>query len=87
MSDDEWWPAYLPPTAPTPAEPLFEFARGSDQAPMSCELKFCGESYGWQAAFYVRGEFFASHGAFPLRAAAIQWAERERAAFERRSGS
>lgn len=57
--------SYVTPTEPMPAESLFEFVRGSDHAPMSSEVKFCGESYGWQAAFYVRGEFFASHGAFP----------------------
>jgi hypothetical protein len=38
MSDDEWWPTYVTPTEPMPAEPLFEFVRGSDQAPMSCEF-------------------------------------------------
>ena len=29
-----------------PGEPLFEFVRASDRAPMSCELRFHGESYG-----------------------------------------
>jgi hypothetical protein len=36
----------------------------SDQAPMSCELRFHGESFGWEAQFLERGELFASRGAF-----------------------
>jgi len=36
-----------PPRQPKPGELLFEFVRASDRAPMSCELRFNGESYGW----------------------------------------
>jgi hypothetical protein len=53
---------------------------------MSCELRFHGESYGWEAQFYERGELFYSRGAFALRADAIQWAEEERLAMEKGSG-
>jgi len=49
---------------------------------MSCELRFHGESYGWEAQFLVRGELFCSHGAFVTRAAAIRWAEAERRAID-----
>jgi hypothetical protein len=28
----------------------------SDKAPMSCELRFHGESYGWEARIFERGE-------------------------------
>ena len=45
-----------PPRQPRPGELLFEFVRGSDGAPMSCELRFHGESYGWEAQFFERGE-------------------------------
>jgi hypothetical protein len=34
---------------------LFEFFRASDRAPMTCELRFHGESYGWEAQFFIRG--------------------------------
>jgi hypothetical protein len=62
-------------------ELLFEFVRASDRAPMSCELRFNGESYGWEAVFYERGELLISHGGFVTRALAVQWAEGERAAW------
>jgi hypothetical protein len=70
-------PFYAPNRKPAPAsqrkpgELLFEFVRGSDRAPMPCELKFHGESYGWEALFLVRGELFASHGGFVMRALAV----------------
>jgi hypothetical protein len=63
-------------------EVLFEFFRASDRAPMSCELRFHGESYGWEAVFLERGELFASHGGFGTKAQAVQWAEAERKAME-----
>jgi hypothetical protein len=50
MADDD--PFYSPNLTPAPArvarpvELLFEFLRASDRAPMSCELRFHGESYG-----------------------------------------
>ena len=71
-----------PPRKPTPGELLFEFVRASDRAPMSCELRFHGESYGWEAQFFERGEFWYGHGAFVMRAQAVQWVELERAALE-----
>ena len=52
MSDAD--PFYSPNLKPQPArvarpgERLFEFLRASDRAPMSCELRFHGESYGWE---------------------------------------
>jgi hypothetical protein len=44
---------------------LFQFIRASDRVPMSCELRFHGESYGSEPQFFVRGEFHVSRGAFP----------------------
>lgn len=69
-----------PPRRPKPGELLFEFVRASDRAPMSCELRFNGESYGWEAQFFERGELSHSHGLFATRALAVQWAEQERLA-------
>ena len=62
---------------------MFEFVRASDRAPMSCELRFHGESFGWEAIFLERGELFVSHGGFVTRELAVRWAEVERAAMEK----
>jgi hypothetical protein len=45
----------LPPRVARPGELLFEFVRASDRAPVMCELRFNGESYGWEAQFFERG--------------------------------
>ena len=50
---------------------------------MSCELRFHGESYGWEAQFFDRGELFASRGGFVMRKLAVRWAEDERKAMEK----
>ena len=50
---------------------------------MTCELRFHGESYGWEAQFLERGELLYSRGAFMTRALAVQWAEEERKAMEK----
>jgi len=34
---------------------------------MSCELRFHGESFGWEAQFLERGALFYSRGGFVLR--------------------
>jgi hypothetical protein len=40
------WNAPPPPgRKPRPGEKLFEFVRASDRAPMSCELRFHGETW------------------------------------------
>ncbi len=82
MSTDDsvlWMHTPPAPTKPRPGELLFEFI-STDGAPMSCELQFHGESYGWEARFFKRGELLCSHGGFPLRALAVQWADQERGA-------
>jgi hypothetical protein len=85
MSDE---PFYRPSQKPAPArvakpgELLFEFIRASDRAPMPCELRFHGESFGWEAQFFERGDLRYSYGAFVTKAAAIRWAEEERGAME-----
>ena len=63
------------PRQPKPGERLFEFIRASDRAPMSCELRFHGESYGWEIQFFERGEFLYGHGAVATRAGAMDWAQ------------
>jgi hypothetical protein len=71
-----------PPRPPKAGELLFEFVRVSDRKHFRCELRFHGESYGWEAQWFDDGGHFASHGAFVTRAAAVAWAEHEREAFE-----
>jgi hypothetical protein len=66
-----------PPRKPKSGELLFEFVRVSDRAPMTCELRFHGESWGWEAQFFERGEFLIGRR-FNTRAMAVQWAEEER---------
>jgi hypothetical protein len=48
---------------------------------MSCELRFHGESYGWEAQFFERDELWFSRSGFVTRALAVQFAEEERKAF------
>jgi hypothetical protein len=85
MADEPQWFEYnyrIADRRPTPGELLFEFVRVSDQAPMPCELRFHGESYGWEAQFLERGELLLSRGAFVTRAVAVRWAEEMRHAME-----
>jgi hypothetical protein len=88
MADDD--PFYLPnrqpppPRVTRPGELLSEFVRASDGVAMTCALRFHGESYGWDAQFFERGELFYSRGAFILRETAVRWAEQERKAMETR---
>jgi hypothetical protein len=75
-----------PPARLSPGQPgelLFAFVRASDGARLRCELRFHGESYGWEAQFLEGGGFsFYARGGFVTRALAVQWAEVERAAME-----
>ena len=89
MADQPLWyqpnAPQAPPRQPKPGEHLFDFVRGSDAAPMARELRFHGESYGWEAQFLERGELLVSRGGFSLRALAVRWAEDERKAMEART--
>jgi hypothetical protein len=69
-----------PPTSST--EQLFEFDIGTRR--FVCRLKFCGESYGWDAQFFEGTQFRYSHR-FALRDQAIKWAESQRAALQARN--
>jgi hypothetical protein len=71
---------------PRPGELLFEFVRASDRASMACELRFNGDTYGWEAQFLGRGVLFSSHGLFVTRALAVQWAEQQRRVWEKADG-
>jgi len=83
MSDDQpfYSPIYKPAAErqPKPGELLFEFMRGHIR--FRCELRFHGESYGWEARFYRNEEFELSRR-FLTKALAIEWAQQERHARE-----
>jgi hypothetical protein len=76
-----------PPGVALPGEVLFEFVRASDSVPMTSELRFNGELYGWEAEFFGRGEQFVSRGGFVTRALAVQCPEIEGRHFESPSHS
>lgn len=44
---------------------------------MTCELRFNGESYGWEALFRDDGELLISRGGFVTKVEAIAWARDE----------
>jgi hypothetical protein len=84
MSDEPFYsPTYRPPEAPRarPAEPLWSVR--VNHVAWSCELRFHGESYGWETLLLRDGELFMSRGAFVLKDAAIRWAEEQRKEAER----
>jgi len=85
MSEDDdkrallWKAPPPPPRQRKPGEPIFEFLRASDRRRMVVEVRFNGESYGWEAQFLEDGiELSHSRGLFPTRALAVQWATIER---------
>jgi len=47
-----------------------------------CELRFHGESDGWEAEIFRAGELFTARGAFSLKGNALRWAERYRKSIE-----
>lgn len=73
-----WNALPTPSRQPRPGELLFEFVRASDRSPMRCELRFHGESFGWEVQFFDRRGFLCGRGSFVTRAAAVRWAEQER---------
>ena len=53
-----------------------------DGVEWSCEFRFHGESYGWDARLVRAGEFFASQR-FVMRANAERWASEQKQQIER----
>jgi hypothetical protein len=76
------WNHKVPAAVSKPVDLLFEFVRAPDASPIRCELRFNGESYGWEARFFDGRELWYSRGAFALKEFAIQWAWEERKAME-----
>jgi hypothetical protein len=56
-----------------------------DRVEWSCEVRFHGETYGWDVRLLRENEFFAAHR-FPLREQAERWAFEQRRDAERAWG-
>lgn len=59
----------------TAGEPLFEFVRTSDPAPMSCKLRFHADSYGSEAELFLPTSSPIVAARFLTRALAVRRAE------------
>jgi hypothetical protein len=64
MADEDWYnPIARPPARqPTPREHIWSLRKNVHQ--IDCELRFHGESYGWEVQFLERGELMVSRGGF-----------------------
>jgi hypothetical protein len=81
----EWYsPDRKPPPPryykPATTERLWELRK--DHVTWSCDLRFHGESYGWESMILRDGELVISQP-FILKAAAIGWANEQRGEIER----
>jgi hypothetical protein len=59
----------------TPGKPIWSLRH--DHVTWSCEFRFHGESYGWEAQIVRESELVIGRR-FDTRALAVQWAEEER---------
>ena len=64
-----------PQRKPVPGEFLWELRRGP--ASWSGELRFHGDSYGWETQILRDGELVIGRR-FPVREQAVDWAEKQR---------
>ena len=79
MGSDDWYkpnPTPPPPRMPKPGEHVWTLVKSGRR--FDCELRFHGESYGWECQLLEDGEI--RYGwRFPLRAGADAEAEAQRA--------
>ena len=79
MGSDDWYkpnPTPPPPRMPKPGEHVWTLVKSGRR--FDCELRFHGESYGWEVQLLEDGEI--RYGwRFPLRAGADAEAEAQRA--------
>jgi hypothetical protein len=79
MADDEGWykpnRPPRPPRQPTPGEPVWSLRKNGKR--VDCELRFHGESYGWQCQCLHEGEL-AYGQRFVMREGAAAEAEAQR---------
>jgi hypothetical protein len=83
MNDETRWNPHYEPAAPPKRAPEPLWSLWVAGVTWSAQLRFHGESYGWEALILRNGELFASHGAFVTKAAAVQWAEEQRRGAEK----
>jgi hypothetical protein len=86
MSDNEpaWYSPDRKPRPPRTSRPPDEtlWSIVVNRVVWSCELRFCGEDYGWDARLTQGGEFFRSHR-FVRHDEAERWAAVRRIDIER----
>jgi hypothetical protein len=78
MADEDWYKPHRPPTPPRqpkPGERIWSLRRNGSQ--VDCELRFHGESYGWECQCLHDGEL-AYGRRFPMRELALEEAEAQR---------
>ena len=78
LADDDWYkpnPAPRPTRQPVPGEHLWSLRKNGKQ--IDCELRFHGESYGWECQCLHDGEL-AYGQRFGLREGAVAEAEARR---------
>jgi hypothetical protein len=78
MADDDWFkphPTPRPPRQPTQGEPIWTLVKNGRR--MDCELRFHGESYGWETQVLDGGELIYGQR-FPLKAGALAEADAQR---------
>jgi len=81
VSDNPMHAGHRPPVRQRkPGELLWPVRK--DHVNWTCELKFHGESYGWEAQIYRETDFRIGRR-FILREEAIGWAEQERQDIEK----
>lgn len=83
MSDEPFYSPTRKPAAPRqpkPGEPLWQLRK--DHVTWSAELRFHGESFGWEAQILRNGEL-AIGRRFVMKAQAIEWAESLRSEIEK----
>jgi hypothetical protein len=83
MADDEWYkpnPKPTPPRQPKPGEHVWTLVKAGRR--FECELRFQGNSYGWECQLLEDGEL--RHGwRFPLHQGTATEAEVQRRRFLR----
>jgi hypothetical protein len=78
MTDEDWYKPHRPPAPPRqpkPSERVWSLHKNGRE--VDCELRFHGESYGWECQCLHDGDL-AYGRRFPLRAHALEEAEAHR---------
>src|SRR5438876_7827818 len=85
MSDDPFFATNHKPERRQPKHGQRLWETRLNHATWSAELRFHGESWGWEAQIFKHGEFVIGRR-FVTRILAVGWAEEERTALEQSAG-